>query len=315
MALNNLGLGFVFTAKDLASGSINKLTNNFNKLDGTSDAAAKRVQTSSSAMMAGLNVLGAGVAGIAGTFKLAEAAGEFEQGLAAVGAVTKATKEELNALEDAAQRAGVETQFSPKDAVEGLTSLATAGQTAQQSIATLNPVLDLAAGSLGQLGVGESANAVVGTLNAYGIAAEDAVGVTDKLLRITQLTNFQAADFATGLSKSAAAGATFGTSLEDTLITVGQLRNANIDASSASTAFREATRRLFSDSAVLQKVQKQGIEVFDKQTGKARSVVDVLQDGRHVRQAARTVRVVDAGIAWSVGVQRDCQGDVHQDDA
>jgi len=49
-------------------------------------------------------------------------------------------------------------------------------------------VLDLAAGSLGQLGVASAAEAVVGTLNADGMTADQAVGVTDRLLRITQLT-------------------------------------------------------------------------------------------------------------------------------
>jgi hypothetical protein len=33
MALNNLGLGFVFTARDLASGAISNLERNFMSLD------------------------------------------------------------------------------------------------------------------------------------------------------------------------------------------------------------------------------------------------------------------------------------------
>ena len=115
----------------------------------------------------------------------------------------------MSVLRHAAIQAGIQTQFSPDEAVEGLTSLATAGQTAGQATRTLIPVLDLAAGSLGQLGVAQAAEAVVGTLNAYGFAAERAVGVTDKLLRITQLTNFQARDFEVGLSKAAASGSLF----------------------------------------------------------------------------------------------------------
>uniref|UniRef100_UPI0025FE5EE5 phage tail tape measure protein n=1 Tax=Oceanithermus sp. TaxID=2268145 RepID=UPI0025FE5EE5 len=105
-----------------------------------------------------------------------------EQGLAAVGAVTRATTRELQMLRQAAIEAGIRTQFSPSEAVAGLQSLATAGQTAEQATRTLIPVLDLAAGSLGQLGVAQAAEAVVGTLNAYGLAADRAAGVTDKLL-------------------------------------------------------------------------------------------------------------------------------------
>lgn len=98
--------------------------------------------------------------------------GRFEQGLAAVGAVTRATAQQLRMLRDAVIEAGSVTQFSPDEAVEGLQSLATAGQTAEQATRTLIPVLDLAAGSLGQLGVAQGAEAVVGTLNAYGMCRE-----------------------------------------------------------------------------------------------------------------------------------------------
>jgi TP901 family phage tail tape measure protein len=151
-------------------------------------------------------------------------------------------------------RVTFQTQFSPDEAVEGLTSLATAGQTATQATKTLIPVLDLAAGSLGQLGVAQSAEAVVGTLNAYGMAASEASGVTDKLLRITQLTNFQTRDFEAGLAKAAASGAVFSQSLDDVLITMGLLRNRNIDASSSATAFREAVRRVGADSRAQQAI-------------------------------------------------------------
>lgn len=278
MALNSLGLGFIFTAKDLATGTMTKLERRFGRLDRQSRDSLGRFQKTTSGFVRGFGLMAAGAVGVVGSLKIAKAAGEFGQGLAAVGSVTKATTAELGQLEQAAIDAGIKTQFSPKEAVDGLTSLATAGQTAAEATRTLNPVLDLAAGSLGQLGVAGAAEAVVGTLNSYGKSADEAVDVTNKLLRITQLTNFQARDFQTGLAKAAASGATFGTSLEDTLITVGQLRNANIDASSASTAFREATRRLFSDQNVQQKVQKAGVKLFDETTGKARSTVDVLMD-------------------------------------
>ena len=87
---------------------------------------------------------------MAGVLFLANAAGEFEQGLAAIGAVNRATTRQLDMLREAAINAGIQTQFSPTEAIEGLQSLAI-GQTAEQATRTLVPVLDLAAGSLGHL--------------------------------------------------------------------------------------------------------------------------------------------------------------------
>jgi TP901 family phage tail tape measure protein len=159
-------------------------------------------------------------------------------------------------------------------------------------------VLDLAAGSLGQLGVAEAADAVVGTLNAYGIAANEAAGITDRLLRITQLTNFQTRDFEGGLAKAAAAGAVFGQGLNDVLITMGLLRNRNIDASSAATAFREATRRVGSDSRAQQAILGTGVQVFDRTSGQMRSMVDIMSEfataTRDMSDAERNRRVVQA---------------------
>ena len=274
--LNSLGLGFIFTAKDLASGKMAGLQRRFSSLDDAVGARGRRMSRAFRELGVGLAVFTAGAVGLGGTFALANRAGKFEQGLAGVGAVTKATAADMDMLHKSAIDAGIATQFSPDEAVEGLTSLATAGQTARQATETLIPVLDLAAGSLGQLGVSESAEAVVGTLNAYGIAARDAAGVTDKLLRITQLTNFQARDFEAGLSKAAATGAVFDQSLNDVLVTMGLIRNRNIDASSAATGFREATRRVGSDLGAQKALMSAGIDIFDKSTGKMRSIVDIM---------------------------------------
>ena len=43
MALNQLGLGFVFTAKDLASGVIGRVKEKFGELEGKTTAATKSV--------------------------------------------------------------------------------------------------------------------------------------------------------------------------------------------------------------------------------------------------------------------------------
>ncbi|ACY13463.1 phage tail tape measure protein [Haliangium ochraceum] len=278
MALNNLGLGFVFTARDLASSKLAGLERRFASLDDRVTGGTARMTSAFRQLGLGLAVFTAGAGAAFGALSLANAAAPFEQGLDAVGAVTRATTRELDLLRDAAIQAGIQTQFSPEEAVAGLQSLATAGQTATQATRTLVPVLDLAAGSLGQLGVANAAEAVVGTLNAYGMAASDATGVTDRLLRITQLTNFQTRDFETGLSKAAATGAVFGQQLDDVLITMGLLRNRNIDASSSATAFRESVRRVGAESRAQQAITGAGVAIFDKQSGKMRSIVDIMDD-------------------------------------
>lgn len=204
--------------------------------------------------------------------------GEFSQNMAGVGAVMRATASEMNQLREAALTAGEITQFSPTDAVKGLMELATAGQTSSEAIKTLIPVLDLAAASMGQLSVPRASAAIIGTLNSYKLGADQAGMVTDKLARITQLTNFQMRDFTGGLAKAASIGGMFGQSLDDVLVTLGLLRNRNIDASSSGTAFREATRRVGAMTLAQNALTQHGIVLFDKQTGHMRPVVEIMKD-------------------------------------
>lgn len=289
MALNNLGLGIVFTATDLASNVLRTVNKGFLTLDdtvtGVAASVAKRFGVSTQAVVGslkqitgGLALATAGFMAFGGAMNLARDAGEFEYKMAAVNAVTKATVDQVARLEEAALRAGLATQFSPLEAAEGLLTLATAGQTAEQSMKTLIPVLDLAMGSMGQLGLEGAAEAVVGTLNAYQMSADQAAIVTDKLLKTTLITNFTTRDFEAGLAKAAATGAVFNQTLDDTLIAVGLLRNRNIDASSSATAYREATRFLGSDQRAQAALMSAGVKVFDESTGKIRSIIDVTMD-------------------------------------
>jgi TP901 family phage tail tape measure protein len=227
---------------------------------------------------ASLALTGFAAAGALGITKLAQASGDLEQSLTATSKIMQGAEGRLKDLEQAAIDAGLATQFSPTEAAEGLQILGAAGQDADDAITSLSAVLNLATGSLGQLGLDGAATAVVGTLNAFSLSASKASLVGDKLQKVTQLSNFQARDFEAGLSKAAAAAGVYGQSLDDTLITLGALRDLNIDASSAGTGFREALRRIATDTRAQNELMSRGVEIYDKQTGKMRSLIDIMQD-------------------------------------
>ena len=94
MALNNLGLGFIFTAKDLASGSMRKLEVRFKSLDEQVTGGAARMDAAFKQIGVGLALLTAGAVVLGGAFALGGAAGKFEQGIAAVGAVASASEQQ-----------------------------------------------------------------------------------------------------------------------------------------------------------------------------------------------------------------------------
>ncbi len=167
MSLNNLGLDFVFTARDLASGAIQNLERNFISLDRKVGLGAERIQSSFQQLGVGLAVFsaGAGAGVVAGAFSLANAAGRFEQSIAAVGAISGASAVELQHLRDAAIDAGVATQFSPRQC---------SGSDAAESMALLSPVLDLAGGSLGELSRQQAAGLAAQAMKAFGLSVDEA---------------------------------------------------------------------------------------------------------------------------------------------
>lgn len=255
---------------DAAAGSLKRMS-----------AGAQQVGSSLSRMGGAAAGATAAAAGLTyAVNKLAKAGGAVEQGMAGIAGVMgiKKASKEYDQLAAAAKQAGIETQFSPREAIEGLTNLATAGLNATQATQTLLPVLDLAAGSLGQLGVGQAAEAVVGTMKSYGMATTEATNVTDKLLRITQLTNFQTRDFGVALSKVAAVGGSFGQSLDDMVIGTGLIRDKNIEASIAASSLQRAVMNLAGDQKKQAAAAKAGVQVYDKQTGAMRSVLDIIMD-------------------------------------
>ena len=134
-SLGGLGLALALTVEDFgASTKLLRFQKVFLKLDEKIDGGAKRIKAHFKSLMIGAVAFAAGAATVFAGIKLAGLSGKFTQGLAAVGAVTRASTQELQALRNAAIDAGMNTQFSPGEAVDGLTSLTTAGQTATEAI-------------------------------------------------------------------------------------------------------------------------------------------------------------------------------------
>jgi len=89
--MNNLGLGFVFTVRDLATSRIQRLERTFHSLDQRVGIGSARIDRAFSRMAAGLGVFTVGAAAIGTAFAFATAAGHFETAIAQVAAVSGAS--------------------------------------------------------------------------------------------------------------------------------------------------------------------------------------------------------------------------------
>ena len=274
MSLNNLGLGFVFTARDLASGAIQNLERNFLSLDKRVGLGTERIQSSFQQLGVGLAVFSAGAGVVAGAFALANAAGRFEQSIAAVGAISGASAAELGQLRDAAIDAGIATQFSPTEAVLGLRELAQAGFSATESMGLLMPVLDLAGGSLGELSPQQAAGLAAQAMKAFGLSVDQASISVDRMLQAVNVFALNASELPMALGVASRGAQALHQSLSETLITLGLVKNVIPGVERASTAAAVAMERM-ADPEVQKKLRGIGVSVVDAH-GSFRGFLDVV---------------------------------------
>jgi len=182
-----------------------------------------------------------GLVSLAGGAFLASAirnTGGFGEQLSILQGITQASAEEMAALEAAAREAGATTRFSATEAAQGIEELARSGQNASEAIATLNPVLDLAAGN--NQTVAESAIQVTTALNAFGLAADQAGRVSDVYTRTAQRSAQTTAQLGEAMTFVAPVARQAGLEIEETAALIGRLADAGFRGSLGGTALRNA---------------------------------------------------------------------------
>lgn len=300
MALNALGLGIVFTAKDLASGVMSKVSSKFKGLHEEGTRAAQGMGLAFSAFKVGIGVMAGGLATLGGAFALADAYGALDDALDDVQRNTQATGEELEMLEQAAFRAGLATKFKPEEAVKAMGSLAKAygnvTDAAEQGIHVLN--LASATG----LEVGEAAKLTTSALKIYGYEAGRTQEVVDKFAKAQQVTQLTAKDLQQSFRRSAAVGAQFGQSLDDTILALGLFKARGLEGRQVMTAYSGTLKALATDKKMQAALDSKGIQTIDKSTGKMRDMTVIIAD---VVEATKDMSEADknAFIAKSLGTK------------
>jgi TP901 family phage tail tape measure protein len=152
----------------------------------------------------------------------------FEFAMARVEALTFASEDAMAAMTAEARRLGATTMFSASEAAEGLGFLSQAGFTAEQSIASLESTLNLAAA--GNLGLGEAADIASNIMSGFSIQAEEAGRVADVLALIQARANTNVQGMGEAMKFVAPFASALGISLEETSAAVGVLANNGIKA-------------------------------------------------------------------------------------
>lgn len=205
-----------------------KLTRVNRRLDRTG-VAATRAKSSMMGMFGGIT---AGIALLA----TVKAMASFEQTMATVGAVTRATDEDFGRLTATAKEMGALTRFSATQAGEGLLFLARAGFDTNEAIAALPSTLSLA--SAGALELGEAADFASNILSQFNLATDETNRVVDTLIITSNRSNTNVRQLAEAMKFAGPVSGALGISIEETASAIGVLGDSGIQASLAGTNMR-----------------------------------------------------------------------------
>lgn len=218
------------------------------------------------------------------------AAGNFEQAMNQVAAVSGATGEEIAALEDIAKHLGATTQFSASQAAEAMGFMAMAGMNANEIVAALPDTLNLAAAA--QLGMASAADIVTNILAGYGMETHQLAGAVDVLVAGFTNANTDLSQLAEAMKYAGPVANSAGVSFEEAAAAIAMMGNAGIQGSMAGTSLRGAITRLISPTERASNMLREaGVSATDAE-GRLLPLADILEQlGPHAEDTGLFMEV------------------------
>ncbi len=180
---------------------------------------------------------------VAGLHEIAEAymecvsiAGDFEEAMSTVEALSGATPEEMAALSEQAKELGATTKFTAKEAADAMGYMGMAGWDAADMLQGMDGVLQLAAASGEDLAM--VSDIVTDNLTAFGLKASDTAHFSDVLAAAATNSNTNVAIMGETFKQSASIAGALGFSIEDVATAVGLMANSGVKGSIAGTALK-----------------------------------------------------------------------------
>lgn len=200
----------------------------------------------------------------------------YEQSMARVKAITMSTDEEFKALGAEAQRLGVVTVHSAKDAAEGMAMLAQGGYKASTIIKAMPAVFQLV--DVAQTDTAGASRVLINVMEAMQVPAEHLEGAVDMLARALTLGGNDLQEFADAFKYVGPSAKALNIPLNEVAATIQILGKQGIQASMAGTTLRQTFTALTMMSPKMKKDFKElGIEIYD-QFGKLKNSLPELLD-------------------------------------
>lgn len=203
------------------------------------EQAMARVSSAAAGVRSAMMYTAVAAAPLVGAIKVAA---DFEAGMSKVGAITRASAEDMQKLTAQARELGETTQFTARQAADAMSYLGMAGWNTEQIMAGMPGLLALSAASGTDLA--RVADIVSDDLTAFGLSADQAQHMADVFAVTITRTNTNVEMLGDTMKYAAPVAKAFGASMEETSALAGLMAGNGIKASQAGTALRSGLLRL-----------------------------------------------------------------------
>ncbi|MEV2910852.1 phage tail tape measure protein [Paenibacillus larvae] len=262
------------------------------------DTKEKSKKTKESIEKMGKGAAVAGAAMVGGFVAVVKQAADFEQQMSKVKAISGATGDDFQRLNETARHLGATTKFTATQAGEGMEYLALAGWKTND----ITGMLNLAAA--GALDLGRASDIVSDTMQAFGLSADKATHAADVFAYAQANANTNVEQMGEGMKYLAPVAHALGWSLEESSAAMMAMADAGLKGSISGQAFASSLARLAKPTKQMQGVMKQtGIEFFDAQ-GKMKTMPEMLAEiekgtkGMTDKQKSATLSVLFGAEAY-----------------
>ena len=234
------------------------------------------LKTAAKVGVAAVTAVGSGIAAI-GTYAT-KVGGDFEAQMSKVSAISGATGDDLQALEDKAKQLGIDTKFSATEAGQAFEYMAMAGWKTDQMLDGVAGVMDLAAASGEDLAM--VSDIVTDAMTAFGLSADQSTHFADVLAKASSNANTNVGLMGETFKYVAPVAGAMGFSVEDTATAIGLMANAGIKGSQAGTALRAMFSRLAKPTDEVATAMKTLNLSITNSDGSMRELDDIMADLR-----------------------------------
>lgn len=178
-----------------------------------------------------------GIRAVAGAYReCIDVASEFEYTMSGVEAVSMASSEDMVLLSEMARELGAETVFTAIQSGDAMTYMAQAGWNAQEMLAGMPGVINMAAASGEDLAMSSSILADV--LAGFQMEASESARAADVLAMAAAASNTSVLEMGETFKTSSALAGALGYTIEEVSAAVGLMANVGIKGSQAGTTLR-----------------------------------------------------------------------------